>query len=196
MPAFLMKSEPFVTAVILGAALTVCLATKIGIPISTTHSLTGALFGSGFVAVGLQLGFNTLLASFLLPLLVSPLLAVLMATLGYPFLSRATRAVGLTKETCVCIGSERIPVAVTTEGIAISQSAPGLRVLIDNETTCVQRLSGSLFGVKGQRLVDMGHFLSAGAVSFARGLNDTQSSSRLVWSAGSTCHGPSLWWQA
>jgi inorganic phosphate transporter, PiT family len=30
-----------------------------------------------------------------------------------------------------------------------------------------------LFGVNGQRLVDIGHFLSAGAVSFARGLNDT-----------------------
>ena len=172
-PEFLMGSEPFVTAVILGAALTVCLATKIGIPISTTHSLTGALCGSGFVAVGLQLGFHTLLASFFLPLLVSPLLAVVMATLGYPLLSRAIRSVGLTKKNCVCIGSEQIPAVVTPEGIVMSQSAPGLRVLIDNEATCVQRLSGNLFGVNGQRLVDIGHFLSAGAVGFARGLNDT-----------------------
>jgi inorganic phosphate transporter, PiT family len=172
-PAFLMESEPFITAVILGAALTVCLATKIGIPISTTHSLTGALFGSGFVAVGLQLGFHTLLASFFLPLLVSPLLAVLMATLGYPLLSRAIRSVGLTKENCVCIGSQQIPAAVSPEGMMMSRSAAGLHVLIDNEAACMQGLSGSLFGVNGQRLVDIGHFLSAGAVSFARGVNDT-----------------------
>jgi PiT family inorganic phosphate transporter len=96
-----------------------------------------------------------------------------MATSGYPLLSRAIRSVGLTKENCVCIGSEQIPATVSPEGIMISQSAPGLRVLIDNESACVQRLSGSLFGINGQRLVDIGHFLSAGAVSFARGLNDT-----------------------
>ena len=172
-PAFLTQSQPFVTAVILGAALTVCIATKIGIPISTTHSLTGALLGGGFVAVGLQLGFHTLLTSFFLPLLVSPLLAVLMATFGYPLLSRAIKTAGLTQENCVCIGSERIPAAVTPEGIVMSQSAAGLRVLIDNEAVCAQPLSGSLVGVNAHRLVDMGHFLSAGAVSFARGLNDT-----------------------
>jgi inorganic phosphate transporter, PiT family len=173
LPPFLAESQPFLAAVILGAALIVGLATRIGIPISTTHSLTGALLGSGFLAIGLQLNYHTLLANFFIPLLVSPLLAVLMAILSYPLLSRAVRSAGLTKETCVCIGSERIPVAVTPEGIALSQSAPGLRVLIDNEAACVQRLSGSLFGVKGRRLVDIGHFLSAGAVSFARGLNDT-----------------------
>src|SRR5262249_15127891 len=78
-PDFLIRSEPFLAAVILGAALTVILATKIGMPISTTHGLTGALFGSGFLAVGLQLGFQTLLTGFFLPLLVSPILAVALA---------------------------------------------------------------------------------------------------------------------
>ena len=57
-PGFLIQSQPFLVAVILGAALTVILATKMAMPISTTHSLTGALFGSGLVAVGGQLGFT------------------------------------------------------------------------------------------------------------------------------------------
>jgi phosphate/sulfate permease len=44
-PPELSRSEPFVAAVVFAAALTVMLATKIGMPISTTHSLTGALCG-------------------------------------------------------------------------------------------------------------------------------------------------------
>ena len=172
-PAFLTQSQSFLAAVILGAALTVFLATKSGIPISTTHSLTGALFGSGFVAVGFQLGFYTLLTSFFLPLLVSPLLAVMLAIFGYPLLSRGLRTVGFSKETCICIGSEAFPRAVTPEGIVMSQSVIGLRILVDNERACAKPLSGTWFGLNGQRILDAGHFLSAGAVSFARGLNDT-----------------------
>ena len=172
-PAFLTGSQPFIAAVVLGAALTVFLATQIGIPISTTHSLTGSLLGSGFVAVGFQLGFHTLAASFFLPLLVSPVLAVILATLGYPLLIGTTRHLGLSQEKCVCIGSEIVPGAITPEGYVVSQTTGALRVLVDSEATCAQRLSGTVLGVNGQKLLDIGHFLSAGAVSFARGLNDT-----------------------
>lgn len=38
---------------------------------------------------------------------------------------------------------------------------------------CVQRYEGEFFGISFQKVVDAGHFLSAGIVSFARGLNDT-----------------------
>jgi PiT family inorganic phosphate transporter len=192
-PASLAESQPFLAAVILGAALTVFLATKIGIPISTTHSLTGALFGSGFIAAGSELGFHTLLSSFFLPLLASPLLAVILAVFGSPLFLQALRFVGLTKQNCVCIGNQIVPASVTPEGYVMSQSTGGLRVLVDKEAVCVQRLAGSFFGVNGQKVVDVGHFLSAGAVSFARGLNDTPkivalalvgSALDLTWSIG------------
>ncbi len=172
-PTALAHSQPFVAAVILSAALTVFLATKIGIPISTTHSLTGALLGSGFVAVGFHLGLDTLLSSFFLPLLLSPLVAVALAMLAHPLLTSALRLAGLTRENCVCIGNEIVPVTVTPEGYMISQGSESLRILVDRETECVQRLSGTLLGVNAQSVIDVGHFLSAGAVSFARGLNDT-----------------------
>ncbi|HSF49035.1 MAG TPA: inorganic phosphate transporter, partial [Burkholderiales bacterium] len=172
-PAFLTQSQPFLTAVILGAALTVFLAAKSGIPISTTHSLTGALFGGGFVAAGFQLGFYTLLTNFFLPLLVSPLLAVILAIFGCPLLSRVLRTAGFSKETCVCVGSEAVPRAVTPEGIVMSESMTGLRVIVGNEVACAKPFSGTWFGLNGQKVLDIGHFLSAGAVSFARGLNDT-----------------------
>ena len=64
LPAHLTQSEPFIAAVVLGAALTVMVATKLGMPISTTHSLTGALLGSGLMAAAQQVGWQTLLASF------------------------------------------------------------------------------------------------------------------------------------
>lgn len=172
-PTSLAQSQPFLAAVILGAALTVFLATKIGIPISTTHSLMGALFGSGFVAVGFDLGFDNLINSFFLPLFLSPLVAVILAVLAHPLLTSALRLAGLTRENCVCIGNEVVPVAVTPEGYVLSRSSGSLRVIVDQETQCVQRFTGTFWGMHVQRLIDFGHFLSAGAVSFARGLNDT-----------------------
>lgn len=172
-PDYLVQSQPFIAAVILGAALAVIVATKVGMPISTTHSLTGALFGSGFVAVGLQLGFQTLLSGFFLPLLVSPLLAVLLATACYPLLTRAIGLVGLTKENCICVGDDIVPVLTTPDGVTFTESTPGLRVIVDREAACAQRLTGAVVGINGQQLLDIGHFISAGAVSFARGLNDT-----------------------
>lgn len=172
-PPSLAESEPFLTAVILGAALTVFLATKIGIPISTTHGLTGALFGGGLISVGLEIGFHTLLISFFLPLLASPAVAVILTLLVFPFFLKALRFAGLNKENCVCIGSQVVPAPLTPEGCVMSRSPTALTVLVDSQAACIQSLSGSFLGVNAQKLTDAGHFVSAGAVSFARGLNDT-----------------------
>jgi PiT family inorganic phosphate transporter len=55
----------------------------------------------------------------------------------------------------------------------MSESMTGLRVIVGNEAACAKPFSGTWFGLNGQKVLDIGHFLSAGAVSFARGLNDT-----------------------
>lgn len=172
-PTSLAQSQPFLAAVILGAALTVFLATKIGIPISTTHSLMGGLLGGSLAALGFDVSVGALFQSFVLPLLVSPLIALALSLVSYPLLSAAWRFVGVNKQTCVCIANEIIPVAVTPEGYVLSRSSGSLRVIVDQETQCVQRFTGTFWGMHVQRLIDFGHFLSAGAVSFARGLNDT-----------------------
>ncbi len=167
----LSESEPFVAAVVLGTALTLVTATKIGMPISTTHSLAGALFGSGLVAVGPDLGFKALAVNFFMPLLISPLCAVAIATFGFPLLSRVLKRAGLNQENCLCIEAAT-PSMVTSEGVVFVET-PGLRVIIDREAVCVQPQSRTIFGINGQKLLDASHFLSAGAVGFARGLNDT-----------------------
>ena len=173
LPAHLTQSEPFIAAVVLGAALTVTVATKLGMPISTTHSLTGALVGSGLVAIGLSLDLATLFGSFLLPMLVSPLVAVALASCGYPLLVRAMRFTGLGRDNCICVGGQPMIQAATTNGVTIYESTPGLRVIVDSQSVCAVPQAGTLFGISGAQLLDAGHFISAGAVSFARGLNDT-----------------------
>src|ERR1041385_4653913 len=71
-PDTLVASEYFLLAVALGAAATVILATLLGFPISTTHSITGAIAGCGLVAVGPAVNFSALGKGFVLPLLLSP----------------------------------------------------------------------------------------------------------------------------
>ena len=55
----------------------------------------------------------------------------------------------------------------------MTTGAQSLRVVVDEEVNCTQRYTGKVFGVSAQTVLDSVHYLSAGAVSFARGLNDT-----------------------
>jgi inorganic phosphate transporter, PiT family len=179
-PASYIGDPAFLTSVILGAGLTVFIAARTGIPISTTHSLTGALIGAGLVAVGSHLGFATLGKSFFAPLLISPFLAVVFAFVLYPILHWGRQKLGITRETCLCIGENeashiRSPLPT---GIALAATAmPSMDVIMADKAVCEQKnleiYGGRLFGIEAQNMLDGVHFLSAGAVSFARGLNDT-----------------------
>ena len=77
-PDSVVGSEQFLLAVAIATALTVILATRFGFPISTTHGLMGALIGGGLVAVGAKVNFASLGRGFVLPLLLSPFLAILL----------------------------------------------------------------------------------------------------------------------
>jgi PiT family inorganic phosphate transporter len=172
-PDALLASPAFVLAVVSGAGATVILATLLGFPISTTHGLTGALVGAGLVASGSQVNLALLGKSFVLPLLLSPLLAVVTGALTYLTLRFVRRRLGVTKATCVCVGMESIapldqPGEVVANRLVLTPS-----VSVGNSSECNERYSGRLLGMNAARLVDALHFLSAGAVGFARGLNDT-----------------------
>ena len=119
-PEQIVGSQSFLLAVALGAGITVIVATLTGFPISTTHGLTGAMIGSGLVAAGAEVNLRGLGKGFLLPLLLSPVLAVVLGATLYLLLQLSVR-----------------------------------------------------FTFPSQRMMDGAHFLSAGVVSFARGLNDT-----------------------
>jgi PiT family inorganic phosphate transporter len=52
-------------------------------------------------------------------------------------------------------------------------AAPSVTLSIDEQENCRERYAGSMLGLSAQQIMDGAHFLSAGVVSFARGLNDT-----------------------
>lgn len=183
-PAALSESEPFVAAVVSGAALTIMLATTIGLPISTTHSLTGALCGAAWMVVGWDLGFDALAGSILLPLILSPLCALAIASLGPLLLNRAIDGSGLDRETCLCV-QKAAPSVATPDGVLFVESAPGLSVIVDRKAVCAEAQASTIFGIDGDKLIDAGHFVSAGLVGFARGLNDTPKIVALSLLAGS-----------
>lgn len=173
-PDALVGSPAFLMAVALGAGLTVILATRLGFPISTTHGLTGAIVGAGLAAVGDQVAFGVLGAQFFLPLLLSPLLAVVLGAVVYLVLRAARLGFGISKESCICIGSETqvVPLPQPTSVLALQKSTK-LDIAIGSEAHCSQRYAGTYFGANCQKIMDALHFVSSGVVSFARGLNDT-----------------------
>src|SRR5947199_2260343 len=111
-PDHFVGSEYFLLAVAIGAGLTVIIATLTGFPISTTHALTGAISGYGLVAVGSQVNLAALGTGFVLPLLLSPVLASVMAGILYIPLHAVRIATGVTKEWCICVGAEERVVAM------------------------------------------------------------------------------------
>jgi PiT family inorganic phosphate transporter len=153
----------------------VLLATFLGFPISTTHALTGALVGAGLAATGWSgVQFSALGKSFVLPLLLSPVLAVATGALIYLIFRFGRLRAGVTKEMCICVGVEQRVVALTQpNGLFAAQSFSTVTLTTAEQESCRQRYAGRALGLDAGKLLDALHFLSAGAVSFARGMNDT-----------------------
>ncbi len=175
-PDAVLADPGFVSAVGLAAAGTVFLATHFGFPISTTHALVGGLVGAGLSARGIGgVDFASLGTAFVAPLVLAPLAAIALTALAYPLLHASRKALGVARETCVCVGEEVRVVAVEPRGEALAASiARALpSVTIASPRECIQRYSGRVAGASVQTLLDRLHYLSAGAVCFARGLNDT-----------------------
>jgi inorganic phosphate transporter, PiT family len=175
-PDRMVGSEYFWLAVALGAGITVIAATRLGFPVSTTHALTGAILGGGLMAAGAQVNFHSLGSDFLLPLLLSPFLAAILAASLYLLFRFFRIRLGISKEWCICVGEvERlVPIPQPVSVISLQATAtPALDLHIGNTAECRERYAGRFMGLESQKLMDGLHFLSAGVVSFARGLNDT-----------------------
>jgi PiT family inorganic phosphate transporter len=114
-------------ATILGAAAWVLIATRTGLPVSTTHAIVGALVGVAVLAYGMHaVAWHALVQKVALPLAASPLVAI-AATVA--LVRGATALVG--PADCVC--ADIVPERLTLSHL---------------------------------------HWLTSGATSFARGMND------------------------
>ena len=162
----------FAAAVGMGAALTVLLATRCGLPISTTHSLVGGLVGAGFAA-GSLVQYDQLIQGYFLPLVASPLLAILATGLCYPLLRWIRTCLRVTEETCICVGKETVEVVPTLSPAMALHRVEQLSVKTGTAVSCYNRYQGKIMGVHASPVLHGLHYLSASVVSFARGLNDT-----------------------
>lgn len=141
-------STGFIAGALTGAFGWVLLATRFGLPVSTTHALLGGTVGAALMTAG-SAGLRTGAIAYkaLLPLALSPLLAIAVCWL----LLLAGRWVG-----------KRVPAWL-----------PGCCPQEDwraNPFVCARTLSpAERFAA---RLWTALHWLSSGATSFARGLND------------------------
>lgn len=170
-PDELLLNPNFAIAIALGAALTVFLATKIGMPISTTHALVGGLFGVGMIAVGTGFNFQKLIDSFVIPLLLSPIAAAIIAIVFYTIFSKSRKALGITKKSCICLIESNTFSTSCDHYSAVANIENNL--IIQNCKINTENYDNAIVGISSQKIVDMFHFITAGTVGFARGLNDT-----------------------
>ena len=164
----------FILSVALGAAATVWLATRLGLPISTTHALIGGLVGAGLGQSGGEVHVDKLANNFLLPLLLSPLLAAGLGVLAYRLL-RLRPA----QRDCVCVVTSQLAVAAPA-GVPVGRVALPSLVLAP-AVDCARLDTAVRLSVP--RSLDRLHVLSAMSICFARAVNDTPKLAALLLAA-------------
>jgi len=173
-PDELIHTLPFMIAVAGGAGMTVILATRFGFPISTTHALLGAMAGSTLLATSGTISLTPLLNNFVLPLLLSPFVALLLAGGLYRLWYHGSGQKPIESSLCLCVEKTDSLMLTSPDSMAIALDSTLVPTIsFDPPEACAQRQAGMILGFDLGRLRDGLHFCSAGAVCFARGLNDT-----------------------
>lgn len=188
-PSSLVGQSSLLIATGSAAAITILLATRLGMPTSTTHALTGALVGISLVMGGGAAPVGKLWNGFLLPLLVSPILAILGAGAVYPLMRAARLRLGVSRESCVCIAAEPAVALAEVSGtvrLADARHGEPMRLIVAPSERCAARYEGRIVGIGAQAVVNGVHHLSAAAVCFARAVNDTPKIAALLLAAGVT----------
>ncbi len=176
-PDVVASAPLFILSVATGAAVTVFLATKLGFPVSTTHALIGGLVGAGLAQSEGVVHFDKLASTFMLPLLVSPIIAVVLGMLAYRVFHM--RPIEIAKD-CACLVAPTQTLMPMMDGTLVSRfSTPGI-VLAPN-VACERLETPVRFSVSNN--MDRLHILSAMAICFARGVNDTPKLTALLLTA-------------
>ncbi|MCJ8344594.1 inorganic phosphate transporter, partial [bacterium] len=169
LPIEIISNPAFLSAVAIGAALTVLLATLLAIPISTTHSLVGSLVGAGLVFASDQLQIMQLGKTFFWPLLISPFMAAFLTYILYYLFNRSRKILKFSKDTHLYI--EKRWVIANNNQTSLARS--DLTEILTIGTPSKELYTDTILGISLQNILNKCHFLSSGIVCFARGLNDT-----------------------
>jgi len=163
-------------AVLTGAMIWVLIASRTGLPVSTTHALTGAIVGAGLAALAWdELIWSAIAKKIALPLLLSPPLALTISVL----LHFALRTVAARWEgACLCLlPASRALVTIDAKGMTrtLFQTTGLGQPVVAVPSQCDRA------GLRGITLgVDSVHWISSGLASFARGVNDAPKIAAMV----------------
>ncbi len=150
-------------AVLIGAMLWVGLSSRLGLPVSTTHAIAGAILGVGWVAQGLSpWARRDVLAGFFIPLLASPFMALALLRLLSPLLRKLQSQLD---QRCVCVVPSEPSPASPAGGTAMAASATS--VVLDRKENC-KGLSLWSWNLS----LDSAHWASSALLSLCRGMND------------------------
>ncbi len=153
---------PLALAVAVAPTLWVLLATWRGWPVSTTHAVVGGLIGSGIASFGMGgIAWDAVMPKIVMPLLISPIVAIALAYMLYPALKKTARVIGRTK---VCL----LPVPKFVFARA-GHCAPTVQDCVVCDTGSVEAKITPGVSITADHL----HWLTSGLLSFSRGLNDT-----------------------
>jgi len=174
-------------AVLFGAIAWVLVASRTGLPVSTTHALTGALVGAGLVAIGSDgLTWSAITQKIALPLLLSPVLALSLSLVLHPVIRFIA---GRWEGTCLCVMPEsRALVTIDERGntrTLFQASALGEPVVAVPSQCDRAGLRGVTIGL------DTIHWISSGLTSLARGINDAPKILAMLLLGGALASWPS-----
>ena len=174
--------QTFPIAVGLGAFAWVQFTARTGLPVSTTHSITGAIVGAGVAAVGAEgITWTFLGGKIFLPLLFSPLIALVVSYLLTPIVIRFSTRL---ERYCLCVGEKNPALNPDMRG-PVSTMSPQNMIAGSGVTVSTKENCDETVEVSGQYgMLEILHWLSAGMASFARGLNDAPKIAALLLGAG------------
>lgn len=174
-PNAIASTPAFILSVASGTAFTVFLATRFGFPVSTTHALIGGLVGAGMGQAGGEVHLAKLAHAFLLPLLISPLIAASLGGVVYKLLRRRP-----IKDDCACLVPTMPVLSASGNGRSLRQvDVPSL--VIAEHSACENVSPGARWSIS--RILDRLHVASAMSICFARGVNDTPKLAALLMAA-------------
>ena len=163
-------------AVLTGAMSWVLIATQTGLPVSTTHALTGAIVGGGLAAfAGDALIWSAIAKKIALPLFLSPPLALALSFLFHPALRMAAAR---WDGACLCLlPASRALVTIDAKGMTrtLFQTTGLGQPVVAVPSHCDRA------GLRGITIgLDSIHWISSGLASFARGVNDAPKIAAMV----------------
>lgn len=162
-----------------GTAAWVLLATRFGLPVSTTHALLGALLGVGVIGLGAgDERWSAVGVKFVLPLALSPV-AALATTAAVVRAGRRWGGRAWGANDCVCIDVASAALEAAGVGALSASRLPVLRITSGTAEACA-----TTHTTKARLTLDRVHWMTSAGISAARAMNDAPKIAAVILAAG------------